>query len=258
VDNDCPGGATCRQLGSFDFGRVPLPGSGIFLGELKCVQVDEIRDSQGNPGTPVNRNDLIGNASIYSVDGNVVDVQSYNAIGVQARFDDGSTQDNTTMTLGGSSPEYAGCPAQVVVDHFFDGAPVAGAPVQSDLTLVPCSENLGSGGTPVVTSVLQILVYNEFEQRFSTSTTVGCFRESRLSNLDRRPGQENTSIFNVNVQGTFAGQTVIRPVLSGSGDPGNGVLAVVEEYRQTQAGLRSAAFNVHWRGTKDQADTVKY
>jgi hypothetical protein len=109
-----------------------------------------------------------------------------------------------------------------------------------------------------VTSVLQILVYNEFEQRFSTSTTVGCFRESRLSNLDRRPGQENTSIFNVNVQGTFAGQTVIRPVLSGSGDPGNGVLAVVEEYRQTQAGLRSAAFNVHWRGDKTQSDTVKY
>jgi hypothetical protein len=259
VDNDCPGGATCRQFGSFDFGRVPLPGSGIFLGELKCVQVDEIRDSQGNPGTPVNRNDLIGNASIYSVNGNVVDVQSYNAIGVQALLDNGSTQDNTTMTLGGSSPEYAGCPAQVVVDHFFDGAPVAGATaVQSDLTLVPCSENLELAPMPAVTSVLQILVYNEFEQRFSTSTTVGCFRESRLSNLDRRPGQENTSIFNVNVQGTFAGQTVIRPVLSGDGNPGNGVLAVVEEYRQSQAGLRSAAFNVHWRGMKTQSDTVAY
>jgi hypothetical protein len=238
---------------------VPLPGSGIFLGELKCVQVDRTSDIQNGAGTPVNRNDLIGNASIYSVNGNVVDVQSYNAIGVQAVANDGATQGDTTMTLGGGSAEYAGCPAQVVVDHFFDGATVAGATaVRSDLTLVPCSENLELAPTPAVTSVLQILVYNEFEQRFSTSTTVGCFRESQLSNLDRRPGQENTSIFNVNVQGTFAGQTVIRPVLSGTGNPGNGVLAVVEEYRQTQGGLRSAAFNVHWRGEKTQSDTVAY
>ncbi len=259
-DSDCPGsGNSCVQLDADDFGRVPPLGPGIFIGELKCVQVDRTTNITEGPGTPVNRNDLIGNASIYAVTAadSTVDVQSYNAIGVQAASDDGTTQGDTSMNLSDSGGEYAGCPAQVVVNHFFDAADLGGGRiVQSDITLVPCSEQLELN--TVFSTVLQILVFNEFEQRFSTSTTLGCYRESRLSNLDRRPGQEITSIFNVNVQGTLAGQTVIRPVLSGNGNPGNGILAVVEEFHSSQAGRRSAAFNVHWRGTKNQADTVSY
>lgn len=258
VDADCGTGNTCTQLNTSDFGRVPPLAPGIFQGELKCVQVDRTTDIVNGPGTPVNRNDLIGTVSIYSVDSGTVDVQSYNAIGIQAASTDGSTQNDTSMVLGGSGAEYAGCSAQVVVNHFFDDANVAGRNVQSEITLVPCSERLELDTISPFATQLQMLVYNEFEQRFSTSTSLRCFRQTRLSNLDRRPGQEPTSIFNVAVQGTLGGQTVIRPVLNGNGNPGNGVLAVVEEFHRTGGTLRSAAFNVHWRGTKTQADTVSY
>jgi len=201
----------------------------------------------------------VGNASIYRVNSSVVDVQTYNAVGVQAVVSDGAAQNDTTLVLGGNSREYAGCPAQLVVDHFFDNADLSATrEVTSDITLVPCSERLEVDDNPAV-HTLQFVVFNEFEQRMSANTRLRCFRETQLSRLDRRPGQESFSVFNVAVQGTLAGQTVIRPVLTGNGDPGNGILAVVEEFhRNPNNVVRSAAFNVHLRGDKAQPDTVAY
>lgn len=253
-NSDCAGlGATCKAQ---DIGRVPPLAPGVFLGELKCVQVV---GTGTDPNLPVNRNDLVGNASIYRVNSSVVDVQTYNAVGVQAVASDGATRNDTTLVLGGNSREYAGCPAQLVVDHFFDNADLSTArEVTSDITLVPCSERLEVDDNPAV-HTLQFVVFNEFEQRMSASTRLRCFRETQLSRLDRRPGQESFSVFNVAVQGTLAGQTVIRPVLTGNGDPGNGILAVVEEFhRNPNNVVRSAAFNVHLRGDKAQPDTVAY
>lgn len=253
-DADCLGGGSCVL---HNIGRVPPRAPGVFVGELKCVQVA----GTGNaPLNPVNRNDLVGNASIYFVNPQVVDVQTYNAVGVQAVSSNGATQLDTTLELGGNNAEYAGCPAQVIVNHFFDGALLdldPGRIVSSNITFVPCSERLEVDDNPA-RHTLQLVVFNEFEQRMSANTQVRCFRESRLSQLDRRPGQEPFSVFHVNVQGTLAGQTVVRPVLAGDGNPGDGVLAVVEEFHATGAGVRSAAFNVHWRGEKSQADTVAY
>jgi hypothetical protein len=195
------------------------------------------------------------------VSGTLVDVQTYNAVGVQAVANDGSTQNDTTLVLGGVNREYAGCSAQVIVDHFFDNALLSAArEVTSEITLVPCSERLKVDNNPAV-HTLQFVVFNEFEQRMSASTRFRCFREVQLSQLDRRPGQEAFSVFNVGVQGTLAGQTVIRPVLSGDGNPGNGILAIVEEFHRNpnnNNAVRSAAFNIHLRGEKSQADTVAY
>ncbi len=252
--SDCGGGGTCEAQ---DIGRVPPLSPGIFQGELKCVQVV----GNGNdPNIPVNRNDLVGNASIYRVNNAIVDVQTYNAVGVQAVSSDGSTQNDTTLVLGGVNREYAGCSAQVIVDHFFDNARLSTTrEVTSEITLVPCSERLEVDDNPPV-HTLQFVVFNEFEQRMSASTRFRCFREVQLSQLDRRPGQEAFSVFNVGVQGTLAGQTVIRPVLSGDGNPGNGILAIVEEFHRNpdSNSVRSAAFNIHLRGDKGQADTVAY
>ncbi|MCX8072013.1 MAG: hypothetical protein N3C12_06125 [Candidatus Binatia bacterium] len=252
-DADCSGGFCQNQ----DIGRVPPLDPGVFLGELKCIQV--VGTGQ-DPNVPVNRNDLVGNASIYRVNNASVDVQTYNAVGVQAVASDGSTQNDTNVVLGGRNPEYAGCPSQLVVDHFFDNADLSTTrEVTSDITLVPCSERLEVDDNPAV-HTLQFVVFNEFEQRMSASARFRCFREVQLSRLDRRPGQEAFSVFNVGVQGTLAGQTVIRPVLSGDGNPGNGILAVVEEFHRNPNNntVRSAAFNVHLRGDKSQADTVAY
>lgn len=253
-DTDCSGGGTCQTQ---DIGRVPPLTPGVFMGELKCVQVV---GTGNDPNTPVNRNDLVGNASIYRVNSALVDVQTYNAVGVQAQSSNGLAQNDTTLVLGGGSPEYAGCPAQLVVDHFFDNADLSRTrEVTSDITLVPCSERLEVDDNPPV-HTLQFVVFNEFEQRMSASTRFRCFRETQLSRLDRLPGQEAFSVFNVGVQGTLAGQTVIRPVLSGDGNPGNGILAIVEEFHRNPNNnvVRSAAFNVHLRGDKRQADTVAY
>jgi hypothetical protein len=254
ANNDCAGGGLCQDQ---DIGRVPPLSPGIFQGELKCVQVV---GSGNDPNIPVNRNDLVGNASIYRVNNAIVDVQTYNAVGVQAVLSDGSTQNDTTLVLGGGNREYAGCSAQVIVDHFFDNARLSAArEVTSEITLVPCSERLEVDDNPAV-HTLQFVVFNEFEQRMSASTRFRCFREVQLSQLDRRPGQEAFSVFNVGVQGTLAGQTVIRPVLSGDGNPGNGILAIVEEFHRNpnNNAVRSAAFNIHLRGDKRQADTVAY
>src|SRR5205085_4535358 len=88
---------------------------------------------------------------------------------------------------------FAACPAQLIVNHSatFSSDPVAdeteaningGSSVSTELTLVPCSEDLEN---QIPTSVtIQFLVFNEFEESFSASTTVTCFLSTELTNID--------------------------------------------------------------------------
>jgi len=211
----------------------PVPESLFFIGELKCVAVN-------SDGTPSGRNDLIGTATIVTDLGDgLIDAQSYNAIGVQANSRcDGDTalvcssdddcgadgpcvsavDSNNILVLGPNDDpeaEYQYCPETLVLDHIFDGAPdpVGEGIWMTDLTLVPCSENFALGQADLGRSTAQFLVYNEFEQRFSTSRPVTCFDETLLSNIDTRNNAR--SIFSVNVSGTIAGQSLIRPVGDG-------------------------------------------
>ena len=154
----------------------------------------------------------------------------------------------------------------LIVDHFFDDAddptPGADTTVRSDLTLVPCSEDLNLQVPATV--VAQFLVFNEFEQRFSTSTSVTCFRELALSDIATRAGASDdfTSIFNVNVSGTLTGQTTVRGVADNNPTTGRGLLAVLEEFHGRGTGVEfvpefSAAVNVHQRGIRTQADIIQ-
>lgn len=256
--DDCVGvGATCDpQWAASDFTitlspqqptgwvvdsglTVPAPGSGeippvttdYFQGELRCVQVVAIDDF-----TPVNSNDLQGEATLYGRGDALVDVAKYNAIGIQAVQNDGAAQNNTQLCLGGRDDqgddcvaddlgdgddrEYAACPAKLVFGHFFEDAVVGGSTVNSALTLTPCSADLA---TLVPTElVVQILVFNEFEQRMSAATRISCVETVSLSDLG--------SIFNVAVQGTLAGQTHVRPV--DSDGAGLGMIGVLAESLQ--------------------------
>jgi hypothetical protein len=56
-------------------------------------------------------------------------------------------------------------------------------------------------------------VYNEFEQRLSTSRPVDCLLTTPISRIDT--SQPNRSIFNATLQGTVAGQTRITGVNGG-------------------------------------------
>jgi len=297
VPSDClPGGACLPEWSETDFpvtlsprqpfgwtasegGTVPpaggAPGGSInptdtvFTGEVKCVEVN----SQA-AALPINANDIKGEANIYevsTVNTGSVDVRSYNAIGVQTVLNDGSTQNDQVLCLGATSgsaecatAEYASCPAVLILNHFFDQS-VPGFERRTDLTLIPCSQNFAENDlTEQVVNAVQFLVYNEFEQRFSASTRFQCFRETQLSLIDSRPGQERFSIWNVGVQGTLTGQTRIRSIVGPENDVGHGVLAVAEQFREFVAvangdEIGSAAFNLNYVGLNPgRGDFVRY
>lgn len=199
--------------------RVPPVPEQPFLGELRCVQVDP-NDSDRHPAvcaSPDCANDLLGRAIIESTDVGQgrQDAQDYSAIGFTALQNDG----NGELAIGdpagvaGLSNEYGACPMVLVLDHLFDGAidPISGYSTASELTLVRCSEDMWTQGVTPVTA--QFLVYNEFEQRFSTSRPVSCLLNSQLSRLDTT--QPARSIFAAGVSGTLAGQTRVRGVNGG-------------------------------------------
>jgi len=276
--------------------RIPPAPEEPFVGELKCIAVDE-------SGAPVAHNVLKGEVLIgrSNMDGTVADIASYNAIGIPALEDEGN-RDNTLVIGGprrvlngqyctaddqcaaplvcvnrkcdnacsreGLCAEYSGCPNLLILNHFFDGAvdPLAidAAPVRvgTDLTLIPCTQDFRTQNPALSRTVAQFLVFNEFEQRFSTSRTVDCFKETRISNLDT--AQNERSIFSAGVAGTLTGQTRIRGVVDGNVDHGNTLLGIAEEFRCTdgyqcsfvnpESLLSSAAVNLHFQGTRPERD----
>jgi hypothetical protein len=231
-----------------------------FRGELKCVAVDE-------NDVPLGRNDLKIEATIVStvVPGAgtpATTAASYNGIAF-ASVGDGSGAPGDPLCLGsapsGSSATcaqtYAPCPGVLIFDHFFDGASTElGGAVSTDLTLVPCSEDLGDPSVAANFEVVaQMLVYNEFEQRFSTSSRVRCYRATRLVDIDTPlgPSGDAFSVFSAGVEGTLTGQTRIRGVQGAGGRLGYGLLGVAcESFSATPGGqvLATDAFNLHDTG----------
>jgi hypothetical protein len=227
--------------------RIPPVPEDPFEGLLKCIAVDE-------DNVPVERNVLKGEATVYFVDttpsAEQVDVAKYNAIGIQAMA--GRLNDDKTLVLAAEQnpdAEYNGCPNVLILNHFFDFAtnPVNGAVIETNLVLVPCTQDLlrqipGS-------AVMQYIVYNEFEQRFSTSRTARCKQNLPLSLIDTT--QRQRSIFSAGVAGTLTGQT------RATSASGSGMLAVADEFHYiTEAVAYSADFNVHYQGDREEPDTI--
>ncbi len=243
-----------------------------FFGELRCVQV-RTDTFQPTPGVdPANdfAGDLAGHATIVTGDSIAYDARKYNAITLASRSQNNGDDE---LVLGGPGAEYDGCPNVLTLNHFFDDASLsthqasAEHQVRTDLTVVPCGADyeLDIFGQ----ATLQFLVFNEFEQRLSASTSVDCWRETVLSDLDSRPGPfgDAQSIFNIGVQGTFGGQTRIRSVAGV--DSANAVLGVAEEFIYSTNGLgavggganfdgpkRSTGFNIHYTGSRDVPDIL--
>lgn len=225
--NDLPG-----KNNQFNEGNIPPVPEDPFVGELRCIEVDTTSEQ------PLARNDLKGEGVITQNQGILADASKYSAIGIPA-LDGAQDATPSVLNIGGPNPEYNGCPNILTVDHFFEGATVVShggsvsGRVTSRLTFVPCAADFLNQETNLATSTLQFLIYNEFEQRFSTSTRVTCYRDVQLSDIDTRPGPDgNTfSIFSVGTQGTLTGMSRIRAVagISDDGYNGNAVLAVLEE-----------------------------
>jgi hypothetical protein len=236
--------------GQFNTGSIPPVNEDPMIGELKCVEV-------GDDELPVESNDLKGEATIegFSASPAYADIDGYNAIGIEAIH--GANNRDNTLVLG---QEYNGCPNYLFLDHFFDGAeePALGDTVYTALTLVPCSEDFNTQ-LPLKTTV-QYLVYNEFEQRFSTSAPITCFSERYLSDIDTKVGNSNgndaSSIFHVAVEGTLTGQTTIRGVADSDTTHGHGLLAIAEEFHRHGSTTRTGAYVAVQRGTRSQNDVI--
>ncbi len=245
----------------------PIPPTSSFMvGELKCFEVDGTSVAASSL-TPINANDLKGEATIEEVSSGVagsVDARSYNAVGIQAVIADGTTQNDRTMCLGSgasgcTAAEYASCPSTLVLDHPFEGLTPSGYVSRTDVTFVPCTEDFVTiAANGATATAIQMLVFNEFEQRFSLSTRVNCFKETPLSLIDTTSGNETESIFNVNVQGTLTGQTRMRPVANGQ--PGHGFLVVAEEFHVLDGAQASAAYNVDYTASlpAGAGDSVRF
>jgi len=235
-DGQCPGG-TCLTNPTNAGSLVPPVPETPFVGELHCVEVD--RNTGRPPLGANNTNDLKGEATVETLlpDG-TIDVATANAVGIRSNLT--RNADTNTLTLGRGA-EYEGCEAVTIVNHLFDGAvdPIDNTSLaNTELTLVPCSVDLSGADPSLATSTAQFLVFNEFEQRFSTSRRVNCFFQSPLSRIDTT--QPDRSIWNASVSGTVAGQTRIRAV--GASLIGWARLSLLNSSLNTQG---SAAYNVH-------------
>jgi len=211
-------------------GAVP-PVSDGFLGELRCVVVD---DSE----SPISRNALTGDATI--VDRTAGTTRKYQAIAIPGLA---GNDGNNTLLL--NDVEYGSCPRVLLLNTFFTGAqdPVLNAPVYTRLTVVPCSMNLEDSIPGSAT--LQFEVFNEFEQPASFSVPVTCFGDLDLREIP---------VFSLALQGTLVGHARIRPVVDGDVDQGHGVLAIGEEIREGTSAVTAA--NLHFIGGQLQADVI--
>ena len=236
-----PGQGTPPQ---FNEGNIPAAPEIPFTGELICIEVDVSTE------LPSDRNDYKGEATTVKTIRADIDANKYNAIGIKA-IEGAQVDPPGVLNIGGPEAEYGvidpnvdppfrGCPNVLTLNHFFDGANVVThdfeveGTVNSDLTLVPCQRDYLNQTANGVDITVQFLVFNEFEQRFSTSTKVNCFKEIRLSDIGSNqpgPAGDAFSIFNVGVEGTITGMSRLRSVPGPNTDgyDGRGILALLNE-----------------------------
>jgi hypothetical protein len=240
--NNTPG-----QANQFNDGSIPPAPEDPFIGEMRCVELALDQD------TPSDRNDLKGESTFVRDLANAdppeigIDAHKTNAIAIKA-IEGAQIPPAEVLNIGGPEAEYgafadggnpAGCPNIWTLNHYFDGAQVtthAGSSgpqaVRSRLTIVPCEADFLTATAAEAT--IQFLIYNEFEQRFSTSTRINCYADLPLSDIDTRPGIDGDafSIFSVGTQGTLTGMSRLRSVAGPDVDgyDGRGILAILEEH----------------------------
>jgi len=192
-----------------------------------------------------------GNCSTDADCVDIIDVAKYNGLGVLGlETNDG----DGVLCLGGDSTdqcpsgaEYNGCPQTWIMNHLADGAedPVAGSgsSVDTDVTIVPCTENFETQEQTSVT--VQFAITNEYEQTFSASTTVTCWAELGLGSINE--------VFTRSFVGTDFLQTRMRP----SSGTASGFLAVGDELHTAKSGeTAAAAANLHVEGERPGPDVI--
>jgi hypothetical protein len=125
-----------------------------------------------------------------------------------------------------------------------DGLGEADTKVATELTIVPCSQDFENQVPAAVT--VQFRVTNEFEELYSASTTVTCWGNLSLSDINQ--------IFTERFLGTRFAQTRMT-----TPDEQPGFVGVMEEFHFLGEPIRAqgrAALNLHGEGVRARGDTI--
>jgi len=269
--NECTTGVCVEASGIF-IGNVPQRIN--FRGELKCIQVDV-------SGVPMAGNSLKGEAILETLDSG--QVSEYNGIAIQAMTNPMPTcvggplagqpctgqssccQDSSCGTcnvvLKLDNNTYNACPEELIVTHYAQGATdvFTGATVNSEITLVPCTEDIENNRPthpdadidPFLDPdavIAQFRVVNEEEEGpLSGGIPFSCWLNVSLD--DVRLG----GIYDATNVGTFV-KTRIPTVATA----GNGLLGILEEFHLLGSGpTATAAINMHHgENSRDSGDEI--
>jgi len=274
--------ADCDGAG-LDPGRVP-PVVEDFVGELKCIEVDSsgaplsgnhlkgeatlvtLNNCVDTDANGANGHCLLDGAACtdpslggVNVDAQycsrAIDVAKYNGLGVIGL----NTNDGDgVLCLGGDTTaecplgaEYNACPQTWILNHLADGAEdpflvnqgVDASAVNTDITVVPCAEDFENQAPTSVT--VQFSITNEYEQTFSASTTVKCWEEVGLGDINQ--------VFTRGFVGSDFVQTRMRP----SSGTASGFMVVSDVTRATPwDATAGTANNLHVEGERPGPDLI--
>lgn len=258
ICQDIPG-VPPRQAcpGLFLIGQVPPAPDQPFRGELRCIQVSA-------DGSALPANGLKGEAIIETLPTEEIPVQTqmskYNSINIE-----GLSAPAVAGLIRLDGIEYSACPEAVEVTHFAPGAQVisvptpdttctsSGCPVNTEITLVPCrADFINEIGARFATNIVYT---NEFEQPASVESVFDCWANFDLRDLPFAPASFSGTTFQrtrVNPTGLgncLSGTTSLSGQLYGPCNtdtdcgtggvcgPVTGILAIVEEFYETDASL---------------------
>lgn len=234
-----PGRTECYGAG-LDPGTIPaVP---VFSGSLICVELDA-------SGFPVPGNTLRGRAIVQESDGSL---GGYNAIGFVG-FDTNNMDD--ILCLGGTTDpscpagaEYEACATEWILTHPSDGAndPIVGtgSTQQTVLTVASCGADLVARQPTPLT--LQFVLTNEFEQSFTTSTTVSGWGDIPLGTVD--------PIF---LRGNIGSDLIYTNIQAPSGSPPFVVVARTLVQAALDATPVATAINLHSIGSTTTAVLIR-
>lgn len=156
-------------------------------GELKCI-VQPAEESVAAHNT------IQGRAAVFGADGQTI---GYSAVGF-LRLTDGPLTNE--IDLDGVT--YTQCPDE---QHFaFLASDPTNLAAESELVIAPCSEDLENLTHPP--TVIQLQLFNEFEESFSASTTVTCSTRKTLLKI--------SSVFTRATLGSDTGHLIVTGVQS--------------------------------------------
>ena len=171
--------------GTFNGGTAVPPFSST--GELKCI-VEPQNESVSSHNT------IQGRAAVFGADGQTI---GYSSVGF-LRLTDGPLTNE--IDLDGVT--YTQCPDK---QHFvFLASDPADPAAQSELVIAPCSEDLENLNP--ATTIVQLLIFNEFEEVFSSSTNVTCSLRRTLLQIN--------NVFSANTLGSPTGHLIVQGVQS--------------------------------------------